>query len=194
MRLAFVVLMVVALAAAASAQQPRRSRPPAQSSQHPPEEDRKAIAELQRRDIEANMALDTEKLLALRTDDVVYLVPGRAPLVGQDALRKYLGEIRGQLADWDMLAYEENWQEVRVVGDFAYEWGTVNIRARQEGEKRESEALRNVMQVLRRQPDGDWKISRAVWNIQSPQSAPPKSEKPSESPPPKSQEKPKEQN
>lgn len=179
MRLAFVALMVVALAAAASAQQPRRSRPPAQSSQHPPEEDRKAIAELQRRDIEANMALDTEKLLALRTDDVVYLVPGRSPLVGQDALRKYLGEIRGQLANWDMLAYEENWQEVQVVGDLAYEWGTVNIRARQEGEKRESEALRNVMQVLRRQLDGDWKISRAVWNIQSPQPALPTPEKPS---------------
>ncbi len=173
MRLAFVALMVLALAAAAaSAQQPRRSRPPAQSSQHPPEEDQKAIADLQRRDIEANMALDTEKLLALRTDDVVYLVPGRAPLVGQDAVRKYLGEIRGQLANWDMLAYEESWQEVQVVGDFAFEWGTVNIRARQEGERRESAAVRNVMQVLRRQPDGDWKISRAVWNIQSPQPAP----------------------
>jgi len=177
MRLVFVALMVLALAAAASAQQPRRSRPPAHPSQHPPEEDQKAIADLQRRDIEANMALDTEKLLALRTDDVVYLVPGRAPLVGQDAVRKYLGEISGQLANWDMLAYEENWQEVQVVGDFAFEWGTVNIRAMQEGEKRESAALRNVMQVLRRQPDGDWKISRAVWNIQSPQPAPPTAEK-----------------
>ncbi len=183
MRLAFVALMVLALAAAAPAQQPRRSRPPAQSSQHPLEEDQKAIAELQRRDIEANMALDTEKLLALRTDDVVYLVPGRAPLVGQDAVRKYLGEIRGQLANWDMLAYEESWQEVQVVGDFAFEWGTVNIRARQEGEKRESAAVRNVMQVLRRQPDGDWKISRAVWNIQAPQPSPQQPEKPSSSAP-----------
>ena len=178
MRLAFVALMVLALAAAASAQQGRRSRPPARSSQHPLEEDQKAIAELQRRDIEANMALDTEKLLALRTDDVVYLVPGRAPLVGQDAVRKYLGEIRAQLANWDMLAYEESWQEVQVVGDFAFEWGTVNIRARQEGEKRESAAVRNIMQVLRRQPDGDWKISRAIWNIQSPPPAPPPAKPP----------------
>jgi uncharacterized protein (TIGR02246 family) len=172
MRLAFVALMVFALTAAASAQQPRRSRPPAQSAQRPPEEDRKAIADLQRRNIEANMALDTEKLLALRTDDVVYLVPGRAPLVGQDAVRKYLEEIRGQLANWDMLGYEENWQEVQVVGDFAFEWGTADIRARREGERRESGAVRNVMQVLRRQPDGDWKIARTVWNIQSPPPAP----------------------
>jgi uncharacterized protein (TIGR02246 family) len=190
MRLAFVALIVLALAAAASAQQPRRSRPPAHSSQHPPEEDRKAITELQRRDIEANMALDTEKLLALRTDDVVYLLPGRAPLVGQDAVRKYLGEIRAQLANWDMLAYEESWQEVQVVGDFAFEWGTVNIRARLEGERRESAAVRNVMQVLRRQPDGDWKIARAVWNIQSPQAAPQTPEKPSP-PAPQPPEKPK---
>jgi uncharacterized protein (TIGR02246 family) len=185
MRLALVALMVLALAAAAGAQQPRRSRPPAQSLRHPLEEDQKAIAELQRRDIEANMALDIEKLLALRTEDIVYLVPGRAPLVGQDAIRNYLGEIRSQLANWDMLAYEEDWREVQVVGDFAFQWGTVNIRARQEGERRESEAVRNVMQVLRRQPDGGWKIARAVWNIQAPQPAPPTS-------PGKSQEKPKE--
>ena len=192
MRLACVALMVVALAAAASAQQPRRSRPSAHASQLPSEENRTAIADLERRDVEANMALDTEKILALRTDDVVYLMPGRAPLAGQDAVRKYLQEIRGQLANWDILAYEENWQEVQVVGDYAYEWGTINIRAMQEGEKRESAALRNVMQVLRRQPDGDWKISRAIWNIQSPQPAPPKSGKSSESAPPKSQEKPRE--
>ena len=190
MRLAFVALMVLALAAAVPAQQPRRSRPPAQSSQPPPEEDRKAIADLQRRDIEANMALDTEKLLVLRTDDVVYLVPGRAPLAGQSAVRKYLEEIRGQLANWDVLAYEENWQEVQVVGDFAFEWGTVNIRARQEGETRESAAVRNVVQVLRRQPDGEWKIARAAWNIQSPQAAPPQPEKPSP-PAPQPPEKPK---
>jgi uncharacterized protein (TIGR02246 family) len=180
MRLAFFALMFLALAAALAAQQPRRPRPPAQSAQRPPEEVQKAIADLQRRDIEANMALDTEKLLALRTDDVVYLVPGRAPLAGQDAVRKYLEEIRGQLANWDMLAYEENWQEVRVIGDFAFQWGTVNIRARQEGERRESAAVRNVMQVLRRQPDGDWKIARAAWNIQSPPAAPSGDVKPKE--------------
>ncbi len=169
MRPVFVPLLVLALAAAAApAQQPRRTRPPAQPPQHTLENDQKAIAELQRRDIEANMALDTGKILALRTDDVVYLVPGRGPLVGQDAVRKYLEEIRGQLADWDMLAYEENWQEVQVAGDFAFQWGTVSIRARQGGESRESAAVRNVMQVLRRQPDGDWKIARAIWNIQAP--------------------------
>ena len=179
MRLAFVALLVVALAAAAPAQKPRRTRPPAQATQQPPEEDRKAIAELQRRDIEANMALDTEKLLALRTDDVVYLAPGRAPLAGKDAVRKYLEEIHGQLASWDMLGYEENWQEVQVVGEFAVEWGTISIRARQQGDSKESAAVRNVMQVLHRQPDGDWKIARTVWNIQSPQPTPqPSPEKP----------------
>ena len=177
MRLIVVAFVIISFAAA-SAQQSRRSHAPSPAAQHNLEEDQKAIADLQRRDIDANIAVDTEKLLALRTDDVVYLVPGRPPLVGKDAVRKYLEEIRQQLANWDMLAYEESWQEVQVVGDFAFEWGTVNIRARQEGEKRESAAVRNVMQVIRRQPDGDWKISRAVWNIQSPQPAPPPAKPP----------------
>jgi len=172
MRLAVLWFLIFSLSIPAVALQARRQRPAAPAQQHNLEEDQKAIADLQRRDIEANIAVDTEKLMALRTDDIVYLVPGRAPLAGQEAVRKYLEEIRQQLANWDMVAYEENWQEVQVVGDFAFQWGTVNIRAQQEGEKRESAAVRNVMQVLRRQPDGGWKISRAIWNIQSPQAGP----------------------
>jgi uncharacterized protein (TIGR02246 family) len=179
MRLIVVAFVIISFAAA-SAQQPRRSHAPSPAAQHNLEEDQKAIADLQRRDIDANIAVDTEKLLALRTDDVVYLVPGRPPLVGKDAVRKYLEEIRQQFANWDMVGFEENWQEVQVVGDFALQWGTVNIRAKQEGERRESAAVRNVMQVLKRQADGSWKIARAIWNIQAPQVAPQVQEKPKE--------------
>ncbi len=169
MRLISLAFLLAALVLAVAAQNPRRARPPAPSPSQA--EDQKAIADLQRRDIDANIALDTDKILILRTEDVVYLVPGRPPLVGQDAVRKYLEELRQQLANWDMLGYEEQWQEVQVSGDFATQWGTISIRARKEGEQRESSAVRNVMQILKRQPDGDWKIARAIWNIQSPQPA-----------------------
>jgi uncharacterized protein (TIGR02246 family) len=176
MRVAIVAFILIALSAAA-APQARRTHPSPPPPQRSLEQDQKAIAELQQRDIEANIAVDTDKILALRTDDIVYLVPGRPPLVGQEAVRKYLEEIRQQLADWDMVAYEESWQEVQVVGDFAIQWGTVNIRAKKEGERAESAAVRNMMQVLRRQPDGSWKISRAIWNLQAP---PPSQPKPKE--------------
>jgi uncharacterized protein (TIGR02246 family) len=163
MRLPFLALVLLALVVPALPQA-RRSR---SAAQPPSEEYRKAIDDLQNRDILANIALDTDKIMALRTDDVVYLVPGRAPLVGQQAVRDYLEEIRKQLADWDMEAYEENWQEVRVLGEYAYQWGAINIRAKKTGETRESAATRNVMRVLQRQPDGSWKIARVIWNIQS---------------------------
>ncbi|MGZ4817688.1 MAG: YybH family protein [Terriglobales bacterium] len=185
MRVTFIAFFVFALSLAATAQRPRGHRSATPAPQHNLEEDQKAIADLQRRDIDANIAVDTDKIMALRTGDVVYLVPGRSPLVGQDAVRNYLEEIRRQLADWDMIGYEEQWQEVQVVGDFAFEWGTINIRARQENEKRESTAVRNVIQVLKRQPDGDWKIARAIWNLQAPQASPPP---PSTKPPDKPKE------
>jgi len=182
MRFVIAVLLIVS-SIATFGQTTRRQRPaPSTSQQHSLEEDQKLIADLQRRDIDANIAVDTDKLMALRTDDVVYLIPGRAPVVGQDAVRVYLEDIRKQLADWDMVGYEENWQEVQVVGDVAYEWGTINIRAQQAAEKRESSATRNVMQVLKRQPGGDWKIARAIWNIQAPQAAPTPAAKPAEKP------------
>jgi uncharacterized protein (TIGR02246 family) len=169
MRFAFLACFLFTISALAAPQAARRTRPSAPASQPSLEEDQKAIGELQQHDIEANIAVDTDKILALRTDDIVYLVPGRAPLVGQEAVRNYLEEIRRQLADWDMTAYEEKWQEVRVVGDLAVQWGAINIRARKEGERAESAAVRNVVQVLKRQADGRWKISRVIFNVQAPQ-------------------------
>ncbi len=178
-----VAMVVLILVVTALGQTTRRQRPTASASQqHSQQEDQQAIADLQRRDIDANIAVDTDKIMALRTDDVVYLVPGRAPVIGQDAVRAYLEDIRKQLADWDMVGYEENWQEVQVSGDVAYEWGTIHIRAQQANEKRESSATRNVIQVLKRQPGGDWKISRAIWNIQGPQAAAAPGAKPAEQP------------
>ncbi len=170
MRLASTVVLVLALAAPALAQT-HRQRPAAAPQQSSLEEDREAIGTLQERDIAANMALDVEKLLAIRTDDIVYLVPGRPPIVGSDAVRKYMEEVRRQLDNWDMLGYEETWQEVQVVGDYAVEWGTLNVRAKPSDANRESAAVRNIMQVLRRQPDGAWKIARVIWNVQSQQPA-----------------------
>ncbi len=188
MRLAAAIIVIIT-AIAAFGQTTRRPRPSAAASQQRSlEEDQKMIADLQRRDIDANIAVDTDKIMALRTDDVVYLIPGRAPVVGQEAVHAYLEDIRKQLADWDMVAYEETWQEVQVVGDLAYEWGTINIRAQQASEKRESTATRNVMQVLKRQPGGDWKIARAIWNIQGPQGAATPAAKPAEKPPEKPKE------
>ena len=57
----------------------------------------------------------------------------------------------------------QDWEEVRPLGDFAYEQGIVRyaVRDADGGIVRETQRL---MRLLRRQPDGQWRVSRAMWH------------------------------
>ncbi len=167
MRSALVLSLALLLAGMAGAQT-RPRRPAARPPQGPPpatlQEDEQAIDDLQNRDIAANLALKVSDLMDLRTDDVVYLVPGLAPLVGAPAVRQYYEQMAKELANFDILAYEANWQEVRVVGDYAYQWGTTFRRVKPPVGNKETATTEKMLRILARQPDGAWKISRVIWN------------------------------
>lgn len=125
--------------------------------------DQQAIAKLQEQAIAANTAYDIDKLVALTTEDVVFLPPGRAPVVGQQALRRYYEALEGS-GTAQVLAYKEDWQEVRIVGDYAFQWGTISERVKPSYSAPETAGAVHAMRVLQRQPDGSWKIARAIWN------------------------------
>jgi len=172
MRNALLFLALIWIVAAATAQggsQTRRQRPPARPAPSAPniEQDKKDIGELQRRDIDASIALDVDKLLELRSDDVVYLPPQHAPVIGKEALRKYLTGVQEQFANTDIVGYDQTWQEVQVVGDFAYQWGLTQTRIKP-AVGNETTHTSNTLRILKRQPDGIWKITRVIWNESAP--------------------------
>lgn len=168
MRSTVLFLPLLLLVLVAAAQRQRRQSPAAPSNQQAAEDrllaDQRAIARLQERDIAANTALDLDALVALTTDDVVVLAPGRAPVVGHEALRKFYGELLDRAPDVQVLAYSENWEEVRIVGDFAFQWGTITERSKASVSAAETSSAVHAMRMLARQPDGSWKIARALWN------------------------------
>ncbi len=160
--------LILAVFVTAAAQRQRRQAPPSPSEQQAAADrvlaDQRAIARLQERDIAASTALDVDALIALTTDDVVLLPPGRAPVVGHEALRKFYDELLNRAPDVQVLAYGENWEEVRIVGDFAFQWGTITERSKPTVTGAESTSAVHAMRMLARQPDGSWKIARAMWN------------------------------
>jgi ketosteroid isomerase-like protein len=167
-----IVLALVSVAIAQGSSPGRRPRPTTRPAASAPniEEAKKDIAELQRRDIEASIALDVDKLLELRTDDVVYLPPGHAPVLGKPALRQYLAEVQEQFANTDIVGYDQTWQEVQVVGDLACQWGSTETRLKP-AVGSETVHMSNTIRILKRQPDGIWKISRVIWNDAAPKPA-----------------------
>ena len=140
-----------------------------QVSTHERDEDRlardlKAIEALTVKDIAATKAYDVEGLVALWTEDIVALPPGSDPVIGKEANRKLLEAGRAASAQFETLEYEQDWQEIRVVHDFAWERGVFTGAVRP---KAGGDVIRyryNVLRILQRQPDGSWLVHRTMWN------------------------------
>ena len=64
----------------------------------------------------------------------------------------------------EVLDYRFDWHEVRVCGDYAFEWGYVVGRERSLSTGEVTSERHHVMRVLQRQPDGDWKVHRTIWS------------------------------
>ena len=188
-RVAIAFLLVSTLAGASFAQSSkrasttRRNTAPSAEQKQQFADGQEAINKLHDLDIQASLALDADKLESLWTDDIVTIAPGGPPVVGIGANRAKLDKMVAQMRSVEILAYDEQFQEVRVAGDWAFEYGVITGRTRpfQGGDETSSKV--NVLRVLQRQPDGNWKIARSIYNDAT---LPP--EKPAEAPKPKAPE------
>lgn len=163
MRSTWIVLLLVVLAGSGLAQKKHRGAP-TETPQSREAADQAGIRKLQERDIAASLAFDVSGLLSLWTDDGVLLVPGHAPIEGKDDLRAFYQKQQHTLGNLEILAYETQWHEVRILGEYAYQWGQIQSRTRTGQGKAESTSVVNAMRILKRSEDGSWKVARAIYN------------------------------
>lgn len=179
------LLVVVTLAALVGSMQAQTShrRPPNKSAATAPAaEDQAGIQELDDKEIKANLALDIQALELLWDPEIVTMPPGHTALTGMEANRAYLEQEAKAMENFQILGYEQTWQEVRIIGDYAYQFGTVQTRVSPMNPGPETDTTYNMMRILKRQPDDSWRIYRAIWNNATPPKVP---EKPAEAPAPK---------
>lgn len=125
------------------------------------EADLRAIDALNQQDMKAVLANDVETIASQWTEDFVVLSSA--------------GIVRGRLTHLEMLErsqrhlqaiepveYVAHFEEIQVMGDYAYEWGTYRGAMR----PRAGGALMSysgpLMRILQRQPDGAWKMHRTM--------------------------------
>jgi uncharacterized protein (TIGR02246 family) len=75
--------------------------------------------------IEATKAGDTEKVLSLMSDDVVFLVTGQPPMIGKAAFAAAMQAQAGQ--GRPQFEGKSEIQEVHVLGDWAYMWTKLTV-------------------------------------------------------------------
>jgi len=110
--------------------------------------DERAIRELVDTWMKASRAGDTETVLSLMSDDVIFMVPGREPF-GKQAFAA-----NSRSMDGVRLEGSADIRELKVLGDWAYLRNFIEITitpVRRSG---------FTLTILRKEPDGRWLLAR----------------------------------
>ncbi len=116
--------------------------------------DEQAIRDLVDTWLSASKAGDTEKVLSLMADDVVFLMPGQPPMRG----RAGFAASQSALADIDVDATGEI-QEIKVLGDWAYIWTNLTVVITPKKGGAPAKRAGNTLSILQKQ-NGAWVIFR----------------------------------
>jgi uncharacterized protein (TIGR02246 family) len=117
-------------------------------------DDEHAIREVIATWLSASAAGDTEKVLSLMADDVVFLVPGHPPF-GKEAFaaaQHGLGAYR--------LDATSKVREIKVSGDWAYCWTDLAVTMTAISGRAAVRRSGNTLSIFQRLADGRWVLSR----------------------------------
>ena len=124
-----------------------------------------AIRQLYPGFVAAKLARDVERELSFVTEDAVYSPPGGPDVAGKAALRTWW---TSREATDSLELFELDPGEIIVAGDLAYSRGKSTSRFRNRRTRQVSNQVVRHLDILRRQPDGRWLISRHIRNSSGP--------------------------
>jgi uncharacterized protein (TIGR02246 family) len=116
--------------------------------------DEQAIRELIKAWLSASKAGDTDAVLKLMADDVVFLIAGHSPMRG----RSEFAASQAAMKDIDLEATSEV-QEIKVFGDWAYVWTNLAITVTPRNGGAAVKRAGNTLSILQKR-DGKWVIFR----------------------------------
>jgi|SRR5690349_10091749 uncharacterized protein (TIGR02246 family) len=125
------------------------------------ESDLRAIDAVNRHDVQFALANDAGLMMSQWTDDIVLLQPGAPIMRGRAAIAEAFRVVeRPEIVD-----YALDVQEVKVIGDYAFQWGTYRYSMRPRGGGETVHTSGKIMRILQRQLDGSWKIHRGMTTV-----------------------------
>ncbi|MGZ5202714.1 MAG: YybH family protein [Telluria sp.] len=97
-----------------------------------------------------------DEVLDLMTEDVVFLVPGQAPMVGRQAFGDALRAVLGKHA----IESKNEIDEIAVSGDMAYCRSRLEVTVTRKHDNLPMLRKGYALTILRRCPDGKWRLAR----------------------------------
>lgn len=120
--------------------------------------------DLHHRYVDAINTNDTQTILGLLSDDIVFQVPGEAELIGKDAVSDWAsGFFEGFEAHWDKTE-----QALTQSGDLAVSRYTYTARYCSREDGSEAAEVGKGTCVYRRSANGDWLLMIDSWSTHEP--------------------------
>ena len=128
------------------------------------ESDEREIRQLVATWIAATKAGDLETVLNLMADDVVFLMPGRPPMVGKSAFAVAAGtQLDQERPQFDCTS---EIQEIKVVGEWAFMWAKLSVMVSPPDGAASIARVGHTLSILNKQ-NGKWVLARDA-NMLSP--------------------------
>lgn len=107
--------------------------------------------------IEATKAGDTDTVLGLMSDDVVFLLPGHPPMIGKAAFAATMQVPPGQSRP--QFDGKSEIQEIQVLGEWAFMWTKLTVTFTPPGGAQPMTRAGHTLSVLKKQ-NGKWVLCR----------------------------------
>ena len=120
---------------------------------------RKVLEEI----IAADNSANVERIVALYEEDALLLPPAGPAVVGKDAIKERYRQ-GFEKAKLEVAFHSE---ETHVTGDWAFDRGLTRGRNVWRDGRAPTKFEHKYLMILRRRPDGGWKIARLIWNNNS---------------------------
>ena len=134
----------------------------AESKQSGSEADRSAILLLLDGWRLATREKDIRAILELVAEDVVFLPSSVPPIIDKDEVEKMY---RAFFPRYREIQHEATIEEVQIAGDWAFLWGTDELRMTPESGETEIHMKGKGLSILKRQSDGSWRVWRGINNM-----------------------------
>lgn len=118
--------------------------------------DAQAIRDLMDAWLRATADGDLQTVLALMSDDAVFLVPGQPPMQGKRAF----AEAFQAMARAVRIEATHETREVQVHGGMAWCWSHLNVTITPRSGGQPSRRAGHTLSILRKEPAGNWVVIR----------------------------------
>jgi uncharacterized protein (TIGR02246 family) len=128
------------------------------------EAERREIDAFNKKYIAAHLRMDNAAVLRMWAEDGISLLPATDPIIGKEAIGKFMDEVVGRMPGYHMQKMDVDFQGVEVSGDWASEWAEEHQVVQPPPGKPVIDSYGKLLLVLHREADGNWRIAREMWN------------------------------